>query len=190
MIDAEHSYTLQNVKIGNVVTDLSRPAEGVTYPISGEQVHTLWATFAGSRDAADAAAGAANGANGTYDHLNTIYVARSDDGGLTWTDVASYATGLSETRELDLIFPVIAVDKKGNLYSAWTDGNLIQYVASTDQGKTWSKPYTVNPGEVGAKATGGTADLFPWIAAGGNGRLDVVWYHGAGGDTTGYRNGR
>ena len=138
VIDAEHSYTLQNVKIGNVVTDLSRPVEGVNYPISGEQVHTLWATFAGSRDGADAAAGSANGANGTYDHLNTIYVARSDDGGLTWADVASYATGLAETRELDLIFPVIAVDKRGNLFSAWTDGNLIQYVASTDQGKTWS----------------------------------------------------
>ena len=186
VIDPAHAYTMQNVKIGNVVTDESRPVDGKKYPVSNEQVHTLWATFAGSRDAADAAQGTAG--SGGWDHLDTIYVARSDDGGLTWTDTAAYATGADEKRELDLIFPVIAVDSTGNLFSAWTDGNLIQYVASTDGGKTWSKPYTVNPGEAGAKKTGGTADLFPWIAAGGPGRLDVVWYHGEGGDTTGYRN--
>jgi len=186
LIDAAHAYTIQNVKIGNILTDESRPVSGKTYPISGEQVHTLWATFAGSRDAADAVQGAA--ASGGWDHLDTIYVARSDDGGLTWTDTAAYTTGASETRELDLIFPVLTEDTAGNLYSAWTDGNLIQYVVSTDAGQSWSKPYTVNPGESGAKATDGTADLFPWIAGGGPGRLDVVWYHGQGGDTTGYRN--
>ena len=27
----------------------------------------------------------------------------------------------------------------------------------------------------------GKSDLFPWIAAGANGLLDVVWYHGEGG---------
>jgi hypothetical protein len=186
VVDPAHAYTIQNVKIGNVVTDISRPVAGQKYPISGEQVHTLWATFAGSRDAADAAGGVAG--TGGYDHMDTIYVGRSDDGGLTWSDVISYSTAPSETLELDLIFPVLSVDSAGNLYSAWTDGNLIQYVSSTDAGKTWSKPYTVNPGEAGARKTGGTADLFPWIAAGGPGRLDLVWYHGEGGDTSGYRN--
>ena len=186
VIDPSHAYTMQNVKIGNILTDETRPVAGQTYPINGEQVHTLWATFAGSRDAADAAQGVAG--SGGWDHLDTIYVARSDDGGLTWTDTTAYTTGANETRELDLIFPVLSQDKAGNLYSAWTDGNLIQYVVSTDAGKTWSKAYTVNPGEAGAQKTNGTANLFPWIAAGGAGRLDVVWYHGEGGDTTGYRN--
>ena len=186
VVDANHAFTLQNVKIGNVVTDLSRPVAGVTYPVNGEQVHTLYATFDGSRDAADAVAGQTG--SGGYDHLDTVYVAKSTDGGLTWTDTPVYTTPATSTRELDLIFPVIAVDKAGNLYEAWTDGNLIQYSASTDGGTTWSKPYTVNPGEAGAKATGGTADLFPWIAAGSAGNLDVVWYHGEGGNTTGYRN--
>src|SRR3954454_18189924 len=189
VIDAQHFFTIQNVKIGNVVTDLTRPVEGLSYPISGEQVHTLWATFAGTRDPADFAASQQNNVPGTnYDHLDTIYVARSDDGGVNWTDLTSYPAGADEPRELDLIFPVIALDKKGKLYSAWADGTLIQYVASSDAGKTWSKPYTVNPGEAGAKKTAGTADLFPWIAAGGDGKLDVVWSHGEGGDTTGYRN--
>jgi hypothetical protein len=178
VVDTAHAFTLQNVKIGNVVT--SKHLTGANNPISGELEHTLWATFAGSRDAMDPVAGA-NGSGG-YDHLDTIYVARSDDGGLTWTDTASFSTGANETRELDLIFPVIALDSAGNLYSAWTDGNLIQYVSSSDDGKTWSGVHTVNPGEAGAKAVGGTADLFPWIAGGGPGRLDVVWCHGEGGN--------
>ncbi|MCW2779248.1 MAG: hypothetical protein JWN17_2973 [Frankiales bacterium] len=189
VVDPAHSFTIQNVKVGNVVADLSRPVAGQTYPISGEQVHTLWATFAGSRDAADAAMGAA-GSNvpGGTDHMDTVYVARSDDGGVTWTDTASYTTPTDSTRELDLIFPVIAVDSRGGLYSAWTDGNLVQVASSTDGGTTWSAPYTVDPGLPGAQKSGGTADLFPWIAAGAPGRLDVVWYHGKGGDTSGYRN--
>jgi hypothetical protein len=190
VIDAPHAYTLQNVKIGNVVTDYSRPIAGQTYPISGQPVHRLWATFAGSRDAADAAAAQAGAAptGPSFDHLDTIYVAHSDDGGQTWTDITSYSTAPTETRELDLIFPVLSVDKAGNLYSAWTDGNLVQYVTSRDGGTTWSKPYTLTSGEAGAAKTNGTANLFPWIEAGGDGRLDVVWYHGEGGDTTGYRS--
>ncbi|MDP9101818.1 MAG: hypothetical protein M3N21_06695, partial [Actinomycetota bacterium] len=187
VVDPLHAYTIQNVKIGNVVTDQTRPVSGKTYPVSGEQVHTLWATFAGTRDAADTVASKTL-MGPVFNHRDTIYVARSDDGGLTWTDTTSYTTAASSTRELDLIFPVISVDGKGNVYSAWTDGNLVQYSVSTDGGTTWSKAYTVNPGEAGAVATGGTADLFPWIAAGADGRLDVVWYHGSGGDTTGYRS--
>ena len=189
VIDPQHAFTIQNVKIGNVVTDYSRPIAGTTYPISGEPVHRLWATFAGSRDAADAAAAAASNPTGpSFDHLDTIYVAHSDDGGVTWTDTTSYTTAPTETRELDLIFPVLSVDSAGDLYSAWTDGNLVQYVASKDGGATWTKPYTLTAGEAGAAKTNGTANLFPWIAAGGNGRMDLVWYHGQGGDTTRYRS--
>src|SRR5207248_5159160 len=33
----------------------------------------------------------------------------------------------------------------------------------------------------------GNADVFPWIGAGGNGLLDVVWYHGQGGAPTSNR---
>lgn len=169
-----------------MVTDYTQPVAGMTYPISKEPVHTLYAIFDGSKDAAEATQGNAN-AN-QNDFLDTLYVGKSTDGGLTWTDSTIYSTPAGSTKELDLIFPVIGLDSAGNLYAAWTDGNLIQYAVSSNHGTTWSSPYTVNPGETGAQKTNGTADLFPWIAGGGNGRLDLVWYHGEGGDTTGYRN--
>jgi hypothetical protein len=188
VVDPAHSYTLQNVKIGNVVVDPHR-ATGSTYPLNGEKVHTLYAVFNGVRDASDAAAAQvdANVPGQNYDHLNSVYVGRSDDGGLTWTDTRAYTTNSESRKELDLIFPVVSVDAKGNVYAAWTDGNQVQYVVSTDGAQHWSAPYVINPGEAGARKTGGTADIFPWIAAGGAGNLDVVWYHASGGDTTGYR---
>ncbi|HEU5033993.1 MAG TPA: hypothetical protein VFT62_04440, partial [Mycobacteriales bacterium] len=63
----------------------------------------------------------------------------------------------------------------------------VQYAVSTDHGAHWSKPYQVNRDNRGVGANGadapdpGKADVFPWIAAGANGLLDVVWYHGQGG---------
>ena len=188
VIDAAHAYTLQNVKIGNVVVDPHR-ATGTAYPVNGDKVHTLYAAFEGVRDAADAvtAQTAANAPGVNYNHMNTVYIGRSDDGGLTWTDTTAYTTAKDATKELDLIFPVVSVDAIGNVFAAWTDGNKIQYVVSTDGAKSWSKPYLVNPGEVGAATTAGTADIFPWMAADANGNLDLVWYHAEGGDTTGYR---
>ena len=188
VIDAAHAYTLQNVKIGNVVADPNKPT-GSTYPINGEKVHTLYAAFEGVRDAQDAALAqtTANAPGANYNHMNSVYIGRSDDGGLTWTDTQAYTTDAESSKELDLIFPVVSVDKGGNVYAAWTDGNKIQYVVSTDGAKHWSKPYLVNPGEAGAQTKGGTADIFPWIAAGATGNLDIVWYHASGGDTTGYR---
>ena len=188
VIDAAHAYTLQNVKIGNVVVDPHR-ATGTAYPVNGDKVHTLYAAFEGVRDAADAvtAQTAANAPGVNYNHMNTVYIGRSDDGGLTWTDTTAYTTAKDATKELDLIFPVVSVDAIGNVFAAWTDGNKIQYVVSTDGARSWSKPYLVNPGEVGAATTAGTADIFPWMAADANGNLDLVWYHGQGGDTTGYR---
>lgn len=188
VIDAAHAYTLQDVKIGNVVVD-PHHATGTAYPVNGDKVHTLYASFEGVRDASDAVTAhttaSAPGVN--YNHMNTVYIGRSDDGGLTWTDTTAYTTAAAATNELDLIFPVVSVDALGNVYAAWTDGNKIQYVVSTDGAKTWSAPYLVNPGEAGAAKTAGTADIFPWMAADANGNLDLVWYHGQGGDTTGYR---
>jgi len=185
IIDAAHAFTLPQVKIGNIVTDYSRPVSGKTYPISGEQVHTLYATFAGTRDAADTVA-AQNDPG--YDHLNTIYLAKSTDGGLTWTDSTVFATLPTERRELDLVFPVLGVDNAGGLYSAWSDGFKIQYASSKDGGASWSKPFQINTDNRGVTPDTGRADIFPWIAGGGTGKLDVVWYHGEGGNTSSYRN--
>ena len=71
----------------------------------------------------------------------------------------------------NILFPTVAVDKAGNVYLAWSDAATFQikFVRSSDQGKTWSKPVTVN----GAPAA---INVMPWIVAGDQGRVDIVFY--------------
>ena len=188
--------TMPNVaqanKIGNLVTDYSHPIAGATYPVSGEQIHTLYAVFAGPHDPSDNAAAQVDMNTGTYDHNDTIYVAKSVDGGQTWTDHVAYTTPPTTNRELDMVFPVVTVDKVGNVYALWSDQYRIEYTVSTDGGQTWSPAYQINTDvptvASGVAVPGGRSNLFPWFAAGGDGKLDVVWYHGEGGDTSAYRN--
>ncbi len=79
-------------------------------------------------------------------------------------------------------FSPMAIDKAGNLYIAWTqapvdssgtiDGPSTIYMAtSTNQGQTWSAPIPVS-----TQISGLQTNLFPSLAAGSNGRVDVVWY--------------
>ena len=171
-------------QIGNIVTDYSHQLAGVTYP-SGDRAHVLYAIFAGPSSVADNAAANAPGA--TWNHNDTIYMGKSVDGGKTWTDTVAY-TSTATGRELNLLFPVVTVDKAGTVYAAWSDQLHVQYTWSKDGGKTWAPARQVNrdnPAQVGTSSltapTPGNADVFPWIAAGGPGRLDVVWYHGSGG---------
>ena len=171
-------------QIGNIVTDYAHPVSGVTYP-SGDPAHVLYAVFAGPSSVADNAA--ANTPGATWNHNDTIYVGKSVDGGKTWTDSVAY-TSTVNGRELNLLFPVVTVDKAGTVYAAWSDQLHVQYTWSKDGGRTWAPARQVNrdnPAQVGTSTltapTPGNADVFPWIAAGGAGRLDVVWYHGSGG---------
>ena len=183
IIDAATLPSVANTnQVGNVVTDYSH-ATGATNLLSGEKTHVMYATFGGPRDPADNAQAQldANIPGANYNHVDTIYVAKSTDGGVTWTDTKVYSTPTGSKRELNLLFPVVEVDKAGNVYSVWSDGLHIQYAVSTDGGKTFSKPYQVNTDNRGAAPDAGKADLFPWIAAGAGGLLDVVWYHGEGG---------
>jgi hypothetical protein len=86
-------------------------------------------------------------------------------------------------------WPAIAYDSAGTIYIVWdTDDrvknsaggcsgdlspapNAIQYAYSSDLGQTWSKPVTVT------RPAGGRV-LWPWIAAGDDGRVSIVWYQG------------
>lgn len=180
-------------QVGNVVVDYSHPT-GTNNLLSGEPSHRMYAVFGAPRDAADNAQAQvdanAQGAS-AYNHVDTIYLARSDDGGLTWTDTKVYGVDPASHRELNLLFPVVDVDKAGNVYVVWSDGFKVEYAASTDGGTTFSKPFQVNTDNRGlVPATGaekpdpGKSDLFPWLAAGADGYLDVVWYHGEGGSPT------
>jgi hypothetical protein len=76
----------------------------------------------------------------------------------------------------------MAIDSAGNLYVVWaqspvdSSGNIdgpttIKLAISTDRGQTWTKPIDVSSHVSGLKT-----NLFPWIAAGDPGRIDIVWY--------------
>jgi len=71
----------------------------------------------------------------------------------------------------NILFPTVAVDRAGNVYMTWADAAAFQvkWTRSSDQGKTWSKPVTVN----GAPAA---VNVMPWIVAGDEGRVDIVFY--------------
>src|ERR1044071_4030521 len=72
------------------------------------------------------------------------------------------------------VFPVISVDRAGNLYAVWSLGAGAIYMAtSTDRGDTWSQPKRVSPPTM----TGSI--IMPWVVAGALGRAAVTWYRGA-----------
>ncbi|HZR32735.1 MAG TPA: hypothetical protein VFA76_12885 [Terriglobales bacterium] len=80
-------------------------------------------------------------------------------------------------------FAPIAIDRGGNLYLTWAQapvdkatGNVagssqIYMTVSTDHGATWGAPVRVTAATPSLKT-----NLFPWIAAGDPGRVDIVWY--------------
>jgi hypothetical protein len=72
---------------------------------------------------------------------------------------------------VDDLFPVVAVDSAGNVYAAWVDtlDNNVYYTSSTDGGETWATPLQVSGNDA-------NSNVMPWIQAGSNGRLAVVWY--------------
>jgi len=79
-------------------------------------------------------------------------------------------------------FTPIAIDRGGNLYLTWSQaavdgtGNVsgssqIYMAVSTDHGAHWGVPV-----QVSAATPSLQTNLFPWIAAGDPGRVDIVWY--------------
>ncbi len=75
-----------------------------------------------------------------------------------------------------------AIDSAGNVYVVWAqapvngsgviDGPSVIYLSvSTDNGHKWSKPYDISQSVPSLQT-----NVFPWVAAGGRGKVDVVWY--------------
>ncbi len=75
-----------------------------------------------------------------------------------------------------------------DILAAYSDGFKISYVSSTSHGAGWTKSFQINADNRGSRPDTGRADLFPWLVGGAAGRIDVVWYHGQGGNTSAYRN--
>ena len=82
-------------------------------------------------------------------------------------------------------FPTMAIDKSGNLYTVWEQApadasgivlgdTVLMYSYSANEGNTWSTPMQID--------TSGSPDgvlhnnVFAWIAAGDDGRVNIAWY--------------
>ena len=143
-----------NNRLGNIVVDQHR--------------HYLYQVYSAGADPADNVNGAA---------LRAVWVAVSLDQGLTWTDHRVFAAA-SDTMRTDDVFPSIAVDDGGNVYTVWSESDTNDptnhpgtfFSSSTDFGATWSPPVKVNQG------TSQNLTLFPWIDAAGDGGVDIVYY--------------
>ncbi|MFN2524791.1 MAG: exo-alpha-sialidase [Actinomycetota bacterium] len=97
----------------------------------------------------------------------TVWVAASHDGGLTWNShlVARRNTSAS------YLYPSMAIDRAGFLHVVFaspTDRDVpIWYSVSKDKAKSWSKPRPLMRGAAG---------YAPWVAAADKGKAAVVWY--------------
>jgi hypothetical protein len=108
----------------------------------------------------------------------TVYVGVSTDAGLgtsffNFTDhkvFTSPAGSLGAAHGLANIFPALAVDNFGNVYTVWSDSQNIFLSSSSDLGTTWTAPVRVN-----SDGTVGKPNVFPWVAADANGHVVVTW---------------
>ena len=116
------------------------------------------------------------GANG-----GGVGVARSDDGGLTWTTMAIPGTGSTGSAfDVEWNFAPVKVDSNGTVYVAWGEGRNInssgvatggvvtRYAYSTDKGAHWSTPVTLS--------TSSGTTTFPTLDVVSPGVIDVAWY--------------
>jgi len=72
------------------------------------------------------------------------------------------------------LFNAAAIDSAGNIYATWATPNGrtglydVWFASSRDHGHTYYGPFKINPN--------GIQGNMPWIAAGDNGRVDIVYY--------------
>ncbi len=111
----------------------------------------------------------------TCSNLSTAYMAVGTPTGvsaggepvLSFTDYVVYNG--NPNQGLDNNFPNVAVDSAGNVYASWSNDHNVYVSYSTDHGQRWSKPVKVNSGSA-------TTAIYPWMAAGSAGEVDIVYY--------------
>ncbi len=109
--------------------------------------------------------------------LNRVYMARSTDGGLTWTNSLIYDSGSTNgtPNSLAHLFAAGAIDAAGNAYAAvaerkGTDTQTHIELLRVPKGSTaQATPVRVDQGGLGA-------NVMPWVAAGDTGHVAVSWY--------------
>ena len=111
--------------------------------------------------------------SGSPNQLNFL---KSTDGGATFATSTAY-TGPGGTC-LENAFPIIAVDRGGNIHVVFTQSTgctgrtnaHVFLISSPDAGGTWTTPLQIDSG------TGNNSTVMPWIIAGSPGVVDVTWY--------------
>jgi hypothetical protein len=92
-------------------------------------------------------------------------VAVSSDNGQTFT----YHPVVLDPSGATLVWAAtVATDAAGDVYFAWSDAKNAYLNVSKDGGVTWSKAKKLN--------SAGTAAVYPTVAGGSGGRVDVAWY--------------
>jgi hypothetical protein len=87
-------------------------------------------------------------------HGNAVVTSRSTDGGLTWSNPVTTATGGDLDKNWIVCDNTATSPFYGHCYTEWDDhgaGNLLQMSTSTDGGQTWSAPSTNNSGVIGGQ---------------------------------------
>jgi hypothetical protein len=111
------------------------------------------------------ASGQASVQKGTSSAFNNIYVARSTNGGNTWTTTLLFHEPLFT--DLANFWPAAAVDAaNGHVYVTFTDRSTVWLSSSNDLGEHWN-----------TMALSGTpaTTVMPWVAAWSD-KVDVVYY--------------
>jgi hypothetical protein len=110
--------------------------------------------------------------------LRSVYVGVSTNAGLdaptiTFTDHKVFTSPAGSPGAVNggnNIFPALAVDNFGYVYTVWSDNQNIFLSSSSDLGNTWTFPVRVN-----RDGTLGKSNVFPWVAADANGHVVVTW---------------
>jgi len=103
---------------------------------------------------------------GPYGLDGDIYVARSSDGGVTWSDPTPLNTDAA-TDASDDAEPQVVADGSGNWVAIWNAFSGIEVARSTDDGLTWTDPVNIDEGK---------SDYFPDLATDGAGTWLAVWH--------------
>jgi hypothetical protein len=101
--------------------------------------------------------------------IDNVYLAKTTDGGLTWSSELVHA-GRSLVSQN---FPVVALDAQSRPYVSWAEndpatGAPAIYVSHRNDDGSWSAPDQVS--------APGTTNTFPWLTVGDAGRIAVGWY--------------
>lgn len=108
-------------------------------------------------------------ANGQTD--NAVWLGFSSDGAQSWNETLIHTDGIGRTR-YGHIFPSLAMDQAGALYTAYSDGANV-FLATPGPGGYIAD----NWNQVTVPQIDGVRTVrFPWVTASKPGQADIVWY--------------